>query len=167
MISEQRHMAWQGIALPVLAIALAGGIVLGLAAVRGSTRNFEGPVMPPAKGQSALSERLAAMDEALARGDVSRAISDWRDAYGLALGSWRWEAMILVGDAALRIDALASRPPGPRVAFRAEARQAYLNALFGARRVGSREGVLRVAEAFAALGDLEMAARARTIAGER
>jgi hypothetical protein len=167
MISEQRPMAWPGIALPVLAIVVAGGIVLGLAAARWSTRNFEGVATSLGRHESALTDRITTMDAALARRDLSRAIHEWRDAYGLALGLRRWEAMAAVGDAALRIDALASQPAGPGRAFRAEARQAYLRALFSARRVGSREGVLRVAEAFAALGDAEMAARVRALAVDR
>ena len=98
---------------------------------------------------------------------MSRAIHAWRDAYGEALGSRRWEAMAAVGDAALRVDALAGLPARHPTGFRAEARQAYLKALFRARDAGSVEGVERIADAFASLGDIQMAARARTMAPAR
>lgn len=61
----------------------------------------------------------------------------------------------------MRVDALASSP-----GFRAAARQAYRRALFLARRDRSPEGSARVADAFTALGDLEVAAQARGILGK-
>ncbi len=64
-----------------------------------------------------------------------------------------------MGDAAVRIDAREDEG----TAFRAEARQAYLLALFRARDARAPEGIARVADAFAALGDREMAARARAV----
>src|SRR5256885_194361 len=48
---------------------------------------------------------VRAVDEALQRDDVSAAVRAWRDAYGIALASRRWEAMIDVGDAFLRVSA--------------------------------------------------------------
>jgi hypothetical protein len=50
------------------------------------------------------------------------------------------------------------------VDFDAAARQCYLGALFRAREQRSVEGVLRVAEALAQLGDLEVASGALHIA---
>jgi hypothetical protein len=67
----------------------------------------------------------------------------------------------------VRIDGLSSRRARVPTGFRAEARQAYLRALFDARASGSKEGMHRAADAFGALGDADMAARAHAIAGER
>ena len=51
------------------------------------------------------------------------------------------------------------RPVAGR-SFRPEARRAYLEALFRARTARADEGIRRVADAFAQLGDGEMSARA-------
>lgn len=48
------------------------------------------------------------------------------------------------------------RASGSRKAYKALAREAYLAALFHARQQGSLDGLLRTAQAFAALGDREM-----------
>jgi hypothetical protein len=111
-----------------------------------------------------LSQRMARLDNAIARRDVSRATSEWRDTFSLALGARRWEAMADMGDAAVRIDALAAGRDGRPTGFRAEARQAYLRALFQARSQQAPEGIERVAQAFASLGDVEMATRSRALA---
>lgn len=99
---------------------------------------------------------IQAMDAALARGDVSAAVRARHDAYLAALGSRRWEGMADVGDASLRLGALS----GARRAMVPEARRAYLSALFRARQQRSLDGVLHVAEAFAALGDRDVARQA-------
>ena len=146
-------------------VALAGLAAIAFGGVAASTAPW-GAFEADAREQryeKLLPQHLAAVDAAIARKDLGRAVLEWRDAYGLALGSRRWEAMADVGDAAVRIDALASRPVGQPTAFRAEARQAYLRALFEARRTKSQTGISRIADAFAALGDVEMAERARTI----
>jgi hypothetical protein len=171
MIVAQRRIEWRLITLAFAGlVALAGVTVAGLAGARGTGGGRDvgptpGATRPDPK--RSLPARLAAVDAAIARRDPSRAIYEWRDAYGIALGSRRWEAMVAVGDAATRIDALA--PSGSRypTGFRAEARQAYLRAFLDARAVGSREGIHRAAEAFGALGDADMAARVRAAAGER
>lgn len=102
------------------------------------------------------------VDEALAVNDTSRAVLLWRDAYGAALGSGDWEAMLAVGDASVRIGQTASVHTG----FDAKARQSYLTALFRARQQRSLEGVLRTTEAFAALGDDAVVAQGLHIAEE-
>jgi hypothetical protein len=150
----------------VVFLSLALGLVVtgalaGLASVGAPRPHLAG--RPDVPRVLPLPARLAAIDEALARNDTGRAIREWRDAYGVALGTRRWDAMAAVGDAAVRIDTRVARPPGGYTGFRAEARQAYLLALFRARDTRSPEGIARVADAFAALGDDEMAARARTI----
>ena len=110
--------------------------------------------------ESAWTQRVALVDEALARVDLSRATHEWREAYGAALRSRRWDALVEVGDRAVRIAEVA----GGSTHFRAEARQAYLNALFRARAQRAVEGMHRAAEAFARLGDSEMAQGARRMA---
>ena len=111
---------------------------------------------------STWETRIEVVERAVSRGDVSAAISAWRRAYGEASRSRRWEALLAVGDAAVLIDDAS----GGRQAFRAEARRAYLAALFRARAAGSHDGMRRVSAAFAALGDGEMAERARAMAPE-
>jgi hypothetical protein len=87
--------------------------------------------------------------QALESHDVSDAIRSWHDAHAAALESRDWQAMLEVGDAALAI----GRASGSRVASRTTATDAYLVALVRARRDGSLDGALRVADAFAALSD--------------
>jgi hypothetical protein len=110
----------------------------------------------------AWTVRIDLVDQALADGNLSRAVYEWREAYGDAFRSGLWEALADVGDAAVRIEAMAGRFSG----YRAEARRAYLAALLRARALQSAAGAMRVAEAFARLGDAEMAERARRIAAE-
>jgi hypothetical protein len=157
-------MALSGVIVSVVILAGVAGLALGgLTVDRRSIATLERPVRPGAEREQALARRLAELDEALLRKDVSRAIHDWESAYGLALGVRRSDAMLRVGDAALRIDALMGKSAGHRGRFRAAARQAYLWALFQARSERSQEGIDGAAQAFAAIGDSEMATRARAI----
>jgi hypothetical protein len=110
---------------------------------------------------SAIRERpwvsdLDRLDGALARKELGTAMRAWHDAYGAALGSRRWEAMIDVGDAAVRL----GHAVGSQTDERPKARRAYLSALFSARERGSVDGVLRAAQAFVDLGDRELARQA-------
>jgi len=108
-----------------------------------------GAAEPPEPPWAAALRRV---DVSLDRHDVSAAVYAWVDAHRAALGRRGWQGMLEVGDAALRIaDASASR----RVS-EGQARRAYLSALWFARRDGSLDGVLRVAQAFAALGDRDV-----------
>jgi hypothetical protein len=150
----------------IASLVLASLAAIGFGAVATSSVSlpaFETSIAREERHERLFPQQLAEVNAAIARKDVSRAILEWRDAYGLALGSRRWETMVEVGDAAARIDALAGLPSGHPTGFRAEARQAYLRALFQARSVRSPAGIERVAAAFAALGDKEMAARARAV----
>ena len=167
MISDRRRSDRRVIALSVVGFVVAVGLALG--GLAGGTGTSASSTPRPAfeVHERALPVRLAAIDEALARREMSGAAFEWRDAYGVALRSRRWEAMADVGDAAVRIDAAVSRLAGQPSGFRAEARQAYLRALLDARAAGSREGSHRAASAFAALGDAEMAALVRGMAKER
>jgi hypothetical protein len=103
---------------------------------------------------------IAAIDEALAHGDVSRALMLWHPAYVSALYDRRWESLLDVGDARLRIE----RAAGFSKIGESRARELYRIALFRAKEQGSAPGVLRAAAAFDALGDHEMAAQATRIA---
>lgn len=96
---------------------------------------------------------LRTVDAALARGDISRAVRAWHDGYVTALASRRWESLIDVGGAYLRLGEITRM----RKASEPKARQLYLAAFFRARQAGSIEGVLRAAESFAALGDRDVA----------
>jgi hypothetical protein len=110
--------------------------------------------------ESPWAAHVRTVDSALAARDIGAAERAWHAAYLAALGSWRWEGMVEVGDAAVRIGE-ASRL---RQSANAKARNLYVSALFRARQQDSLEGVLRVAEAFAALGDREVVAQCVRIA---
>jgi hypothetical protein len=103
---------------------------------------------------------IQAMDDALGRGDFYAADLARQTASLMALGSRRWDAMADVGDAYVRFVA----SPGASPTLQPEARRIYRSALFRAREQGSIEGVLRVSEAFAALGDKEVAREGLAIA---
>ena len=96
---------------------------------------------------------IQAMDDALARGDFYAADLARQTAYLMALGSRRWEAMAAVGDAYVRF----VERPGASPTLRPEARRICRSALSRAGQQGSIEGVLRVSEALAGLGDREAA----------
>ena len=103
---------------------------------------------------------LLKVESALERGDVSAALTAWIDAYGAALRSRHWEGMVAVADVYRRIGQVGGFTPQAT----AKAREIYLAALFRARADGSVEGVLRTADAFAALGDWEVVERALAVA---
>ena len=96
---------------------------------------------------------IQVMDDALARGDFYAADLARQTAYLMALGSRRWEAMAAVGDAYARF----ADHPGASPTLRPEARRIYRSALSRAGQQGSIEGVLRVSEALAGLGDRDAA----------
>jgi hypothetical protein len=136
---------------PLLALAggLAALLILALAFVEVLIADVPNAVTP-----KLWTAPLHRVDEALARGDNPGALTAWREAQAAALHSTQWEGMIAVGDASRRFGADG----------RARARQAYLTALFRARREGSLEGLLRVAAAFGELGDREVLAHALRLA---
>jgi hypothetical protein len=101
------------------------------------------------------------MDRALASGDAPAALEAWGDALHAAMSAGRWEALVEVGDAYQRIGAVGGN--GHPLVGRS--RQAYLLALSLARRQDCLHCVLRVAEAFAALGDREHLEQSLRIAG--
>jgi hypothetical protein len=118
------------------------------------------PEVPRAAAPSGWAVALECADTALDEGSPTDALAAWREANAAALRSGQWEGMIAVGDAARR---LAAREGFPRPDL-ALARQAYLTALYRARRDHSVEGALRAAVAFAELGDREVLTQALRIA---
>ena len=115
---------------------------------------------PEVHNATPWEDGIRAMDQALERGDIVAAARARQEASLAARASRRWEAMAAVGDASLR---LAQLPAANRLMV-AEARRSYLDALFRARHQGSLDGVLRLTEAFAALGDREIARQGFVIA---
>jgi hypothetical protein len=103
---------------------------------------------------------LRTMNEALRQKNPRAAEMAWRDAYGAALASRDWEPMLEAGAAYLRIAEVAGTP----AARYPKARTAFLAAFYRARQQDSLKGVLRAAEAFARLGDREVAAQCLTVA---
>lgn len=101
-----------------------------------------------------------AIDSALESGDLAGALRAWHAAYGEAADESGWERFADAGDAYARI-ARASGSPAEGLA---RARDLYLSALFRASGAGSLEGVLRVAAAFAELGDDDFVAHALRLA---
>jgi hypothetical protein len=120
---------------PALSVALAIAVLLIALAIVEAIGGQARPEPAP------WDEYLKSMEDALAAGDA------WllRQAHWVALGSRRWEGMLEVGDAAVRAGNVTA------------ARTAYLTAAYRARRLRSFEGILGAVEAFAALGDREVA----------
>jgi hypothetical protein len=111
-------------------------------------------------GTTLATQLTAAVDDALGTGDVAAALRVWQELYGPTLGTGRWERAVEAGDAFLRI----ARALGSPVHSMARARDLYMSALAGASGAGSVDGVLRIAAAFADLGDDEIVTHALRIA---
>jgi hypothetical protein len=92
---------------------------------------------------------LRAVGEALARGDLKTAALALEAADASALASGRWEAMIEVGDAFLRVAEISRA----RRMLAHRASRNYLAALYCARQQRNINGVLRAARGFGGLGD--------------
>jgi hypothetical protein len=115
-----------------------------------------------AEARPAWRLALDTMDRALAAGDISGAEMAWRNAFGFAIRSRQWEALLAAGDGSLRIaDHVLVKLP-----YRARAADAWQAALFRARAQRSLDGVLRVAEGFARLGDAEVLTQVLHIADD-
>ena len=115
-------------------------------ALAGAAHGVEGASQAPWAGH------VAAVDAALAQGNLRVAERALYDAYTAALGSRSWEGMADVGDAYRRV----GEASGGRRRAEARARESYLAALFRARQQGSLPGVFRLAEAFSTLGHREV-----------
>ncbi len=97
------------------------------------------------------SAHIRKVHDALVRNDISSAEWAWHYAHVTALRSGSWISMIEVGDAALCIGEAA----GFRQRSAERARQSYSVALMRARFQESIDGLRRIAQAFAVLGDGE------------
>lgn len=118
------------------------------------------PGGPGGDSDAPWTAHIRRVDEALAKGNTSAAELAWHDAYVVALRTRRWQGLVEAGDAALRLGEAGRN----RRVSEAKARGAYWAALFRARHERSVDGVLRTAEAFAALGDQEVAVQCTRIA---
>lgn len=137
---------------------LVGGLVIA-AAVVGS-----GCGVRPSDPETAFWDQyIRVMDAARLRGDFYAADAARQKAYLAALGSRRWEAMAAVGDASTR---LGEEFPRARENLRPEVHRIYCAALLRARQQESLDGVLRVSEAFADLGDRAQAREGLVVAAE-
>ncbi len=152
---EQRTESWFRLAIAIVTAMLFIALALWEAIAADTSLRETDPGTP-------WVAHTRAVDEALARKDLSMAIRSWHDAYRAALGSRRWEGMVEVGDAYLRIGETA----GLRKPWEPKAWEIYLNALSRARHQTALNGVLRVAEAFAGLGDHEVAEECLRVAGQ-
>ena len=141
-----------------VAVALAGAIMLGIPGRPGAL--IPGPASQAPERADAWVADLHQAEHARAQRDLGAARQAWQRAFRAALASRRWEGMLEVGNASLRI----GDSPGAREPSLATARRLYLEAFFRAKAEGSLEGVLRAAEAFAALGDHEVVAQCLRVA---
>ena len=149
-----KHSRW-GIGLTgVVGIAVVLALVLGVTGVLGHVVFMQRDPVP------AWVQRIALVDEALGRADMSRALYEWREAYGAANRSGSSEGLIAVGDRAIR---LAERSSGSGY-FLTEARYIYMHAAFRARAERSRDTIRRIVDVFEKLGDAERAGQVRRIA---
>ncbi len=136
----------------VLGVAVAAALI-GAASTCGES--LTGSATPP------WAVPLQRVDTALASRNVRAAEEAWHDAHRAALGSrQRWDGLIEVGEAYLRIGEVANERQAPK----ATGRRLYLTALSRARQLGSQDGVLRTAEAFAVLGDREAVSQCLDVA---
>jgi tetratricopeptide (TPR) repeat protein len=110
--------------------------------------------------ESPWEPHLRAIDDALARKDLTQALHAWRAAHAAALVSRRWNGLLAVGDAYLKIGEAAKFRGGAE----STARRSYVSALLLASRDQSVEGVLASAAAFRALGDRDSAEQALRLA---
>lgn len=131
---------------------LVASLIVGLSALAASE---PGPVRV-----ATWREALQRVDTALVGGHAREARRAWEDAFRAAVGARTPGGMLAVGRASLRI----AEVTGDRQSAVAEARRMFLAALFQARERQDADGVALAAEAFAGLGDREVADRAFAVA---
>ena len=141
-------------------LGLTGAVVLALALGVTSVRGLDHVVFVQRESAPAWAQRIALVDSAIERSDLSRAIYEWREAYGAAVKSGRSEGLIAVGDRAIRLAEFSSGSGY----FLTEARYIYMHAAFRARAERSRDTILRIGDVFEKLGDAERAGQVRRIA---
>lgn len=138
-------MAWtRNVGMALIALVLLGLAGIWLYAPRSINADVE-----PGRLLTPWAAHLDDVDLGLATGDRARAVRAWSNAWMAAQASHRWQPLIDVGDAALRV----GQATDSTVIARANARRAYRAALVRAHAQRSVDGVLRAAESFAALGD--------------
>jgi hypothetical protein len=135
-----------------IGVAIVGLVVIGLAGIWAPTPRPLDAKMEPQRLVTPWRTFLDELERALATGNHARAMRAWKDAETAALDSRRWEPLLEVGDAALRVGDGTGSPARARLS----ARHAYRAALFRARAQRSVDGVLRAADAFARLGDRDV-----------
>lgn len=138
---------------PLVRVAVA---LFGCAAVVLAVLAWRADPQSPADWAAPL-ERLEA---ALSQDDLREAQAAWADAYRAAMWARDPDGMLATGRAWIRIgeasrEGLAAVP---------EARRLFLAAFAQSRERGDADGVARAAEAFARLGDREIAERAFALA---
>ena len=138
----QARIAAYGLGCSLAGLAVCSPLLIGGDATRS----------PTAGGRQALQRA----DAALAAGDVRVARQAWEEAYQAAVRTRKPDD----GHAYLRIGATGS----DRWAAVTRVRRIYLTALFQARERRDAHAVARAGEAFAALGDHEVAERAFDVA---
>jgi hypothetical protein len=147
--ADMSRWRWAGVSAAIF-------LVLGVIPVAVTSRYTSGS--PASRSETAPADdwtsSMVAVDRALEARDLGLASRRWREGYGAALRSQRWEAMLAAGETALRIGR-ASRTMASVEA--ADARQCFLTALFRARAQRSLDGILLTAEAFGQLGDIAVA----------
>lgn len=136
----------------VIALAVAVVVLTGTA-LWVSARYRIDPRAPADVAEAVWRDRLRALHASVAAGDGVAAIRAWHDAWQASVQSCRWDAEIAVGDAALLLGKVVT---SYWVAM-PDARQVYRAALIRARAQASFEGIVRAGQAFAALGDVEVA----------
>jgi hypothetical protein len=115
----------------------------------GSTRGPREALRSTQPQADAWDTHLHRVEAAIARRDARDAKRAWRHAYGAAWSSPSWRGLADVGDASMRIGELTGSP----TAARRLALAMYSRSLIRARRQRSYEGLRRLADAFATLGD--------------
>ena len=150
---DDRTTGWRHFRGIIAAVVTAASSKVGTAATRGA--NGAAPANRPP-----WSTHIRALEDALAQNNQSAAVRAWHAAHVAAFASRRWDGLIEVGDAYLKIGEASG---SPRSAF-AKARELYLTALFRARELGDADGALRVAQAFAALGEREVTEQCLVVA---
>jgi len=137
-------------------LGLTGAAVLALVVGVSAVLGLELVVFVAPESSPAWTQRIALVDEAIGRSDLSRAIYEWREAYGAALRRGGAEGLIAVGDRAMRLAEITGSDR-----YRNEARDIYGHAALRARAERSRETILRIADAFDRLGDTQRANQVR------
>src|ERR1041384_7864389 len=138
---------WSQTAAGLILVGAVGAFALG--ANGSAPLGLDRVVFVQPEATPAWVQRVALVDEALGHSDLSRAIYEWREAYGAAVRTREPQPLIAVAERAVRIAELG----GGSGYFRNEARYIYLHAVGRARAERSREAILGIAEAFDKLGD--------------